>query len=145
MFSFGRIKGLLVVGAIAGSLFISACDNPAAMNESTANVKHITQADFTNEVMRATEPVVADFYATWCGPCRGSGALIEDVAGGYAGKIKFVKVNVDESTDLALAYHADALPLLLIFKNGEMVDHVLGTPEKADLKSKLDALLAAKQ
>ena len=130
--------------AVAALSLLAGCDNPAAMNESSANVKHITQGDFAGEVTACAQPVVVDFYATWCGPCRVLSPMLDRAAGGYTGKIKFVKVNVDESPGLAQNYHADALPMVLFFKDGKLADKIVGVPAEADLKTKLEAFAAVK-
>src|SRR5665647_3651870 len=94
----------LFAAVVALSFFLMAgCGNPSAMNESTASVKHITQGEFPVKVTQATGPVVVDFYATWCGPCRVLSPLLDKLAGPLAGKIKFFKVNVD-----CLLYTSDA-------------------------------------
>lgn len=133
-----------LAGVVTACLFIFGCDNPPALNESSANVKHVTEAEFTNEVMHSTQPVVVDFYATWCGPCRELAPMMERAADAYVGKLKFVKVNVDESPGLAQSYQVEALPTVAMFKGGKVVDRSLGLPPEADLISKLDALAAAK-
>jgi thioredoxin len=126
------------------AVVLTGCGNPAAMNESTANVKHITQGEFADEVTRCATPVVADFYATWCGPCRELSPLLDRVAGGYTDKIKFVKINVDESPGLAQNFQVQAIPTLIFFKDGKVADRVTGLLPEADLKAKLDALTAGK-
>ena len=135
-----RIKHL---PAVAGALILflgAGCENPAAMNESSPNVKHITQGEFADEVTRCATPVVVDFYATWCGPCREFSPRLDRVAGGFTDKIKFVKVNVDESPGIAQNYQAEAIPLVLLFKDGKLVDRLYGGVSEADLNSKLAAL-----
>jgi thioredoxin len=144
MGSFIQVKKLPVVAAALGFLFVAGCENPAVMNESSAHVKHITQGEFADEVTRCPSPVVVDFYATWCGPCRELSPLLDRVAGGYSGKIKFVKVNVDESPGLAQNFQVQAIPLVLLFKDGKQTDRIVGVPAEADLKSKLDALAGGK-
>ena len=129
--------------AIVGLALLAGCGNPA-MNESTANVKHIAQADFSNEVTSASGAVVVDFYATWCGPCKILAPMMEAQAGLFIGKIKFLKVNVDESPDLAKTYEIQAIPTVLFFKEGKVVDRVVGLPGELDLKMRLDALTAGK-
>ena len=118
----------------------AGCDNPAAMNESSPNVKHITQGEFTEEVTACEQPVVVDFYATWCARCRVLSPMLDGVAAGYTNKIKFVKVNLDESPGLAQNYQVEELPVVLLFKNGKLAARISGIPTEAELKEKLDAL-----
>lgn len=114
------------------------------MNKSTANVKHITQGEFEKEVTRSTDAVVADFYAPWCGPCRVLAPMFEKLAAGYPGKIKFVKINVDESPGIAQNFQVQSIPTLIFFRDGKVAERITGLPTEADLKAKLDAFAAGK-
>jgi thioredoxin 1 len=138
------LQKLFPVLAGATLLVLAGCGNPAAMNESTANVKHITQGEFADEVTRCATPVVADFYATWCGPCRMLSPMLDKLAGGYADKVKFVKINVDESPGLAQNFQVQAIPTLIFFKDGKVADRITGLTEEADLKTALDKFAAGK-
>ena len=138
------LRKLFPVLAGAAVLALAGCGNPAAMNESTANVKHIAQGEFADEVTRCATPLVADFYATWCGPCRMLSPMLDKLAGGYADKIKFVKINVDESPGLAQNFQVQAIPTLIFFKDGKVADRLTGLPDEADLKARLDKFSAGK-
>lgn len=141
----GPVIKIMFAFTAALALFVGAgCEPPSALNASTANVKHITQAEFPVEVSQATGAVVVDFYATWCGPCRQLAPMLEKLAEPLAGKIKFFKVNVDESPGLAQNYQIQSIPTVLLFKDGKLVDRITGLPTTADLKAKLDSLAAAK-
>jgi thioredoxin 1 len=132
------------VGAIIGMVvYLSSGGggNATEMNQSTQNVKHITDAEFDTEVTQATLPVVMDFYATWCGPCRQLAPTMDGLADQYAGKIKFVKVNVDESPKLAQRFQVEGIPMLAFFKNGKQTDKLVGLQSKEDLIKQLDFLL----
>ena len=135
------LGGTLIVWNL---MLVSGCDNPAAMNESTPNVQHITQGEFADQVTRASGLIVVDFYATWCGPCRKLAPILDSVAGSFTGQIKFFKVNVDESPGLAQNYQTQTLPVMIFFKNGKLVERVNVPLTAADLKDKLDALVAGK-
>jgi thioredoxin 1 len=140
-----RLLPAVPAACIIGLLVLAAgCDNPSAMNQSSPNVKHITQGEFGDEVTRCPIPVVVDFYATWCGPCRELAPLLDNVAGGYSGRIKFVKVNVDESPGLAQNYEAQSLPLVLFFKDGKLMDRYAGLPTEPELTNKLNVLAPPK-
>ena len=130
--------------ALLNLLLLAGCSNSSAMNESTVNVKHVGQGEFADEVTRASGAVVVDFYATWCGPCRVLAPLMDKVAEPLAGKIKFFKVNIDESPGLAQNFQIEGVPTVLFFKDGQLVSRLTGLPTEAELQAKLDALAAAK-
>jgi len=131
-------------GAVMGVLFYLSSgqgENSKAMNQSTAHVKHITEAEFDPEVTQATMPVVVDFYATWCAPCRQLAPTMDRLADQYAGKIKFVKVNVDESPKLAQKFQVEGIPMLVFLQQGKAVGTSVGLIAKEDLILRLDLLL----
>ena len=131
---FGALIGLVVYLSSGGG-------NSTAMNQSTANVKHITDAEFDAEVTQSALPGVMDFYATWCGPCRQLAPTMDSLADQYAGKIKFVKVNVDESPKLAQQFQVEGIPMLVFLQNGKTAGTSVGLIAKEDLILRLDSLL----
>jgi len=130
----GALIGLAVYASSGGG-------NSTAMNQSTANVKHITDAEFDAEVTQSAVPMVMDFYATWCGPCRQLAPTMDSLADQYAGKIKFVKVNVDESPKLAQKFQVEGIPMLAFLQNGKTAGTSVGLMAKEDLILRLNSLL----
>lgn len=107
------------------------------------NAEHVTSDTFQDEVISSSVPVLVDFYSTWCGPCRMLAPVIEDLAEKYAGKAKVLKVNVSEEPGLAQKYGVAAVPTLLFFNNGELVDTVVGLTGAEELEQKLDSLIGS--
>jgi thioredoxin 1 len=101
-----------------------------------ANLLQLDSNTFKSAVSGAT-PVLVDFWAPWCGPCKAIAPVLEDLAGEMAGKLQIAKVNVDDNGDLAAQYGVRAIPTLLLFKNGAVVEQFVGMMDKASLKAKL--------
>ena len=97
----------------------------------------LTDQNFEQEVLRADLPVLVDFWASWCGPCRMLSPVIAEIAEEYAGKVKVGKVNVDEQPNLANRYGIASIPTVMLFKNGEVVSTSLGYRPKNDLETML--------
>ncbi len=102
------------------------------------SLSHFTDANFKKEVLESNLPVLVDFWATWCGPCKMISPIIEDLAREYAGKIKVGKVNVDENPKTATLYGIMSIPTLLFFKNGKIVGQATGALNKIELKRKIE-------
>ena len=103
----------------------------------------LTADNFEAEVMQSEVPVLIDFWAAWCGPCRIMNPIVEELAETFAGRAKVAKLNVDEEDALALQYHVMAIPTLIFFQNGERVDTIEGVVAKDDLVARLEALVTA--
>ena len=102
-------------------------------------VTEIQENDFQNAVLNSETPVLVDFYAPWCGPCRALAPALEGIAKAYDGRLKVVKVNIDEAQELAYGQGVRAVPTLMIFKDGKLADTMVGVPPAQTLRSKLDA------
>jgi thioredoxin 1 len=105
------------------------------------NALEFTDANFQTEVLQSDKPVVVDFSATWCGPCRQLAPIIEDLASEYSGKVKVGKVDIDASQDVASRYGIMSVPTVMFFKGGKMVDTMVGVSAKGVYKSKIDRLV----
>lgn len=101
----------------------------------------VTTDKFDEEVLKSDVPVVVDFWAVWCGPCRMVAPIVDEISKEYEGKLKVLKLNTDENPDVAGKYRIMGIPTLMFFKDGQTVDQVVGAVPKSQLKSKIDALL----
>jgi thioredoxin 1 len=106
-----------------------------------ANIIEITVDNFDTEVLKAGVPVLVDFWAPWCGPCRAVAPMLETINQELQGKVKFVKVNVDDHQQLAVRFGVQAIPTLIIFKNGQAVDRIVGMIPREQISSHLQAQL----
>jgi thioredoxin 1 len=134
------VRILFSAAAILGLAVLAGCDNPAVLNESTANVKHVAPGDFNSQVTRFSGPEVVDFYTTSSAPCRQFAPVLDRLAGSWADRVKFFKVNVEKSPGLAQNFGIEIIPTVLFFKDGKLRDRITGLPAEADLKSKLESL-----
>ena len=105
------------------------------MSES---IKHISDASFDQEVLKADLPVLIDFWAPWCGPCKAISPIVEELAGQYEGKLKVVKMNVDDNPQTPSRYGVRGIPNLIIFKGGEVSDQIVGAVPKSQLIRAID-------
>lgn len=107
----------------------------------TATVIHATDADFDQQVLQSDVPVLVDFWAPWCGPCKMIAPALDQLASEYAGKAKVVKVDIDQNRASAMKYHVRSIPMLLVFKNGQVQGTQIGAVGKAQLGQLLDKAL----
>ncbi len=106
-----------------------------------ADLLHVTDDSFDNEVLQSSIPVLVDFWATWCGPCRMIAPIIEDLANELDGKLKVCKLDVDNNQKVALQYGIRSIPSIFIFKNGEVVDNIIGAVPKAQIQARLQGII----
>ena len=104
---------------------------------------HFDDANFDAEVLKSKVPVVVDFFADWCGPCRALSPIVEQLAADFAGRVKIGKVEVVASAEVPTRYGIRAVPTLILFKDGREVEKITGLLAKADLRKKIEAMLAA--
>lgn len=105
-----------------------------------SNAMAVTDGNFETEVINSETPVVVDFWAEWCGPCKLIAPVLDELAGEYDGKVRITKLNVDENPAMAGKYGVRSIPTLLFFKGGQIVDQVIGAASKPDLQKRLDAI-----
>ncbi len=108
-----------------------------------SNVSEISEASFPAEVLQSNLPVLVDFYAVWCGPCKMIAPALDALAGEFAGRVKVVKVDVDQAPGLAGQFRISSVPTLMIFKGGQPIDSMVGAPSPKALRSKFESVLAA--
>ncbi len=138
-------------GALFGGLFgafFAYSSGPsvssAEMDASSPQVQRVDAAGLSSELKDAKVPVVADFYATWCGPCKKLAPQLESLAKELQGRARFVKINVDQSPDLAKSYSIEAIPTVIVFHNGEVRERYQGAPGLSELRQRLIALAPGK-
>ncbi|MFH1725708.1 MAG: thioredoxin [Elusimicrobiota bacterium] len=103
----------------------------------------LTDESFEKEVLRCPDPVLVDFWAPWCGPCRMLTPIVEELAKEYSGKVKVAKLNTDDNPNAATRFNISAIPTILFFKGGKVENQLVGVHSKADIKKTLDDLVAS--
>jgi len=107
----------------------------------SANTVYLTVDNFDEEVLKSTVPVVVDFYADWCGPCKALAPIMDDLADKYEGKAKICKLNIDDHRKLALNYKVMSIPTMFFFKDGEVKERIVGGLPQPVIEQKIDAML----
>jgi thioredoxin 1 len=102
------------------------------------NLYHVTDGDFDEQVLQSDIPALVDFWAAWCGPCRTVGPIVEELAEEYKGKVKVAKLDVDNNKQVASKYGVRGIPTLMLFKDGQIVDQIVGAVPKSRIKELLD-------
>ena len=102
---------------------------------------HLTVDSFEDEVLKSPIPVLVDFWATWCGPCRMIAPIVEELAKEHAGKLKVCKLDIDNNQKVALEYGIRSIPSIFIFKDGELVDNIIGAVPKAQIQPSLHGII----
>ena len=103
-----------------------------------ANLHQVSDASFDQDILKSDKPVLVDFWAPWCGPCRSVAPIVEELANQYAGKVKVAKINVDESSDVAMKYQVTSIPTFILFKNGQVADRMLGALPRGEFVKFID-------
>jgi thioredoxin 1 len=106
-----------------------------------ADVLNVGDGDFEKEVLKSDQPVLVDFWATWCAPCRAIAPAVEELAGQYKGKVKVAKVNIDDNQDTPQAYGIRSIPTLLVFKGGKVVEQIVGAVPKSKIEAALQKVV----
>lgn len=107
----------------------------------SAKIKHVTDSTFHSEVLESRVPVLVDYWAEWCGPCKMIGPILDESADSYADRLSIAKINVDENQSVPSRYHVRGIPTLMLFKNGEVVATKVGAVSKSQLAAFIDANL----
>ena len=104
-------------------------------------IQSVTKDNFDNEILKAQIPVVVDFYADWCGPCKMMSPLMEKLSGEYEGKVKFCKVNVDDEEELAIQNKVQSIPLFVLYKDGQVIDKAVGARAEDEMRELISKAL----
>jgi thioredoxin len=106
-----------------------------------ADITELSSSNFEQEVLQSSQPVLVDFWAPWCGPCRMIGPMVEELAGENANSLKVAKINIDNAQDIAATYGVSSIPTLMIFKDGDVIDRFVGVQPKTRLQEAVDQAL----
>jgi thioredoxin 1 len=107
-----------------------------------AKALEVTDSTFEQEVLQATQPVLVDFWAVWCSPCKAVAPIVEELAGEYEGKLKVMKLDVDDNPRTAVAYGVQSIPTLLVFKDGKPAERIIGAVPKKAIVDKIQSVIA---
>ena len=140
---YNRITNSIIYRHISIGYFIPTnYDVNLQYNRKKIMALEFSDSNFEQEVLKSETPVLVDFWAEWCGPCRMIGPIVEEIATEYNGKAKIGKMNIDMNQSTPMKYGVRSIPTLLVFKNGEVVDKIVGAVPKASITDKIDNQLA---
>jgi thioredoxin 1 len=105
---------------------------------SNANIQAVSDASFEGDILKSVEPVLVDFWAPWCGPCKAVAPIMDELANQYVGKLKVAKLNVDESSQVAMKYGVTSIPTFILFKGGQVADRMLGAVPRSEFVKFID-------
>jgi thioredoxin 1 len=130
-----------MIGAVLGLLFYTGSGHRGhPTGSASSNVRQISEMEFDAEVKNSTTPVLVDFFATWCGPCKVLSPRLDELAGSFTNRVKFVKVDVDQSPGLAREFGIEGVPTLLFFRNGKLTNRLVGVQPTSELTKQLEVL-----
>ena len=121
---------------------VAALTEKDIMNESATQPVSVTDNDFADQVLQSDRPVLVDFWAEWCGPCRVLGPVIESLSQDYEGRVKVAKVDVDSNQQVAMQYGIRSIPTVMLFDKGQIVDTIIGVRPKSDYEKSLKRVIA---
>jgi thioredoxin 1 len=116
-------------------------ENFRVTSDKTSTIQHISDASFEEDVVKARRPVLIDFWAEWCGPCKAITPMLNELAEEYRDRVTIVKLNVDENPKISQRFNVRSIPTLILFKNGQVEGQKVGAPRKSDLVAFLDSKL----
>jgi thioredoxin 1 len=105
---------------------------------SNPNIQAVSDASFEGDILKSEKPVLVDFWAPWCGPCRSVSPIVDDLANHYEGKLKIAKINVDECSEVAIKYQVTSIPTFILFKGGQVADRMLGAAPRSEFVRFID-------
>jgi thioredoxin 1 len=123
------------------TILFEVLQDPAEEAVMAGSVSEVTDSNFEAEVLESDVPVLVDFWAPWCGPCRQVGPVVEEIAGEKAGQLKVMKLNTDENQQTAVKYNVLSIPTLIVFKNGQEAKRVIGAYPKKKLEAEIEPTL----
>jgi thioredoxin 1 len=135
------VKTLLLFSSVALLIMTTGCGEPKTEPDSSSKLIVVDDTNFEELVLNSDKPVLVDFWATWCGPCKIIAPTVEEIAKDYDGRAVVAKLDVDKAKETAIQYEVSSIPTLIVFKGGEEVSRIVGVQEKSVLMAKLDEAL----